>query len=260
MFRLHVEGINVVYSTADRRAHDWFYPRYENGEVHEPAMTYRLLGDLKGSSCFFDVGAFIGFYTCLAAKIVSGRVHAFEMDPHNARLLQKNVALNGADNVVVHRCAVGDTSGRGVYMRGADDFGAGHRLMRGDSRPLLRRAASRLLRQRATEVVTLDDLDDQPNVIKIDVEGAELSVLKGMRRILSEAKDLRLYIELHPGASDRLYGATPDDVVSLLDAANFECFEVGQFRRDAEAPLMPVRTPTKIRGNSMLYARRRQRK
>ena len=252
-FLLNIKGVEVAYSTDDPKVHAWFYPRYAGGLVHEPALTYRLLDEVGDSASFVDVGAFVGYYTCLVAKASRGVVHAFEMDSHNVELLRSNIALNELDNVVIHHAAVADKSGRGTYMRGGDGYGAGHRLMRRDDRSLFRRALSRVLRQRSTDVVVLDDvLTEKPDVVKIDVEGAELAVLHGMRQILTGSP--RLFIELHPPASQQLYGHSPDDVVSLLRESGFETYEVGEFRENDRSPLVPLEVPTGLVQNSLLFA------
>jgi FkbM family methyltransferase len=125
----------------------------------------------------FDLGANVGFYTLLASELVgpSGHVYAFEPVPRNLLHLRQHVALNGLMNVTEIQAAVCDASGC-------------HRFQLHPSA-----AMGHLADEGAIEVntVTLDHFVFEvgaapPNSIKIDVEGAEFSVLQGAREVLAQ--------------------------------------------------------------------------
>ncbi len=124
-----------------------------------------------------DLGANVGIYTLLAAELVGpcGRVHAFEPVPRNLQYLRRHIALNGLKNVSVIEAAVSDASGKRRF-RLQTSSAMGHL---GDDG------------QMEVSTVALDHFVfgtavAAPHSIKIDVEGAEFSVLHGAREVLSQ--------------------------------------------------------------------------
>jgi hypothetical protein len=89
--------------------------------------------------------------------------------------------------------------------------------------------------------------------MKIDVEGAEMRVLKGAKRILSNCK--LVVCELHPKAL-KADGYTTEDVLSLLSQAGLRLSKVEGFRQDVEHALVPIEPDFPIERNSMILARR----
>lgn len=138
----------------------------------------RALARMAGSGAVvFDVGAHVGFYTLLASRLVGpgGMVVAFEPSPRNLRFLEEHLEQNGCENVRVFAAAVVETPGRVRWRAGADSFG-GSIAAHGEVE---------------VEALALDDLIARgglppPDLIKIDVEGAELAVLRGARATLQE--------------------------------------------------------------------------
>jgi FkbM family methyltransferase len=128
-------------------------------------------------SVVFDVGAHAGFYTLLASELVgsAGKVVAFEPLPHNLAFLRSHLELNAVGNVEVIEAAVSDVDGVAGFQDGLDSSSGS--------------ISSRGARQVAT--VSLDALVQEgkiptPDFLKIDVEGAEMLVLRGARCILEE--------------------------------------------------------------------------
>lgn len=133
---------------------------------------------VKPGAVFLDVGAHVGFYTLLASMLVekTGRVIAFEPFPRNITYLEKHLRLNGVQNVTLFKAAVSDHPGTTTFQEGPSSA-MGQISDEGNL---------------VVELVSLDDLYLKgiiplPDFLKIDVEGAELSVLNGARRILAEA-------------------------------------------------------------------------
>ncbi len=124
----------------------------------------------------YDVGAHVGFYTLLASVMVGprGTVVAFEPLPRNLYYLHKHLSLNKCENVKVVEAAVAEENGTTLFSEGAHST-TGHVSLKGNI---------------AVQKVALDELVfsqriPAPDYIKIDVEGAELSVLTGARKTLS---------------------------------------------------------------------------
>jgi FkbM family methyltransferase len=176
-------------------------PGYALG-TSEPLVQKTLARLLTPGTVLYDVGANVGFFTILGARLVgpTGRVIAFEPLPDNVAVLRHNVALNAFDNVTVFECAVARASGTAELRLAAEPTWAklsaeGAAAAPGDS-----------LRVR---VVTIDELIDAgtippPALLKIDVEGAELDVLAGMSRALALHRPVML-CEMH--GTNRAFGA-----------------------------------------------------
>jgi FkbM family methyltransferase len=158
--------------------------------TYEREVVSALLEVVKPGWIVFDIGAHVGYFTLLLAKLVGlkGRVVAFEPFPENFQTLEENVRLNGARNIVLERSAVAATSGM-ASLRSNDS-----------NRQTF--TASLVHGQPGSEVkvVSLDDYAagqrEQIDFVMMDVEGAEADVLMGMRSILRRNLPL-LLIELH---------------------------------------------------------------
>ena len=142
---------------------------------YEAAKQRTIMELVRPGMVCWDVGANVGFYTLLLAELVGacGRVFAFEPVPRNVELLQRHVEMNGYQNVRILHCALGDFDGEIGFDPGPNTS-MGHIAARGPLMVPCSRAGTLLA---AGEV-------EAPDVIKIDVEGAEADVLRGARRTM----------------------------------------------------------------------------
>jgi FkbM family methyltransferase len=158
---------------------------FRNGVYYEQDMTrwLPLLLQEAASRVFYDVGANYGYYSLLLAPAADS-VHAFEPVSRTRAYLKSALARNKVENVTVHPVALSDHVGSAeirLYSSSGSNslYDVDHGIH---------------VRQIGTETVTLETLDRQvydrglppPGLIKMDVEGAELFVLRGARRILRE--------------------------------------------------------------------------
>ena len=95
----------------------------------EPFQTELVVNEVRPGDVAIDLGAHIGYYTLLLARLVgpTGRVLAFEPDPDNFALLSRNVEMNGYANVELFNAAASDRPGRSPLFRSPDNAGD-HRL------------------------------------------------------------------------------------------------------------------------------------
>jgi len=164
-------------------------------DKYEP-LTTRLFEEIvKPGMVVIDIGAHVGYYTLLAARQVgtNGKVYAFEPEPDNHAILLENLELNGYDNVVATRMAVSNQEGSATLFLTALDSGRHSMYHQG----LPERGSV------SVETTTLDSFlpaEDRPrvNLIKIDVEGAEIPVLDGMTCLMENCAGLKLIIEFNP--------------------------------------------------------------
>jgi FkbM family methyltransferase len=189
-----------------------------------------LLDALPAGGVLIDVGAHVGIVTLQAARRAgaAGHVHAVEPTPSNGDALIENLALNGLDNVTVHRCAAGREPGSAVLHQ----MGLTYLNSLVGANPYGREAA-------AVEVPVrpLDDLvTGRVDAIKIDVEGAELDVLAGADRILADNPHLTLCVEWNPMWM-REAGHDPLDLLDALSERGFRPTLVADETRRLVAPV-----------------------
>jgi len=162
-----------------------------------------------------DVGANVGFYTLQMAKRVGdgGHVYAFEPDAGNLASLRRNVQLNGFEKrVECEGSAVGASAGSVPLYRSASHHGD-HRVFASDGRA-------------PDDTVKMASLDAYftagfaVDLVKIDVQGAELEVLRGMERVLRENPRCVLLLEIN-SAANMPSGSSPGDVIDVLASSGF---------------------------------------
>jgi FkbM family methyltransferase len=154
---------------------------------------HRLLDAMvRVGATVVDAGANIGYNTVYAARLAgrSGRIVAVEPAADNVAILRENIAANALENVTVHQIALGRThETRDLFLRG--DTSAVNSLFQ----PSVYAEVTAVER---VAVAPLDDVvDGYADVVKIDVEGAELDVLYGMQRLLQH-RAIQLIVEWHP--------------------------------------------------------------
>ncbi len=172
-----------------------------------------ITSNLTRESIFFDLGAHIGQYTLIASPLCRA-VHSFEPVPETFELLKKNVAANALENVSANQCAVCDKCGEVIIYEG--DLST-------IDRSSLSAPAAISGRSFTVSSVSLDFYAAKhgvvPSLIKIDVEGAEIAVLRGASNLLRE-KHPMLIVEVD-STNQLRFGFTADDLLSELKAFGY---------------------------------------
>jgi FkbM family methyltransferase len=193
--------------------------------VHEDDIL-QIFCPTKGD-IVIDVGACLGRYTLTSSKLVgeNGKVVAIEGDPSHYEMLNKNLKLNRISNVTTINCMVGSKDmhltkdSREIYLRVSSNDNINNQ------ESLYREFDETGRAQFDNTIVHLNSLDDllikqhginEVNWMKIDVEGAELEVLKGAHNILSNSKRIKLLVEIHD--VNKLY----KPIVEILNSYNFQ--------------------------------------
>jgi FkbM family methyltransferase len=178
--------------------------------LQEPELLKDMMAEVDADDVVYDLGAYVGSQALAAAAATpDGEVVAFEPHPQSYERLKTLVDWSDHD-VTTYDVALAAESGT-VSMRDAseprasiyDDEGLEVEAVRGD------------------DLVEKQKLP-HPTVLKMDVEGAELEVLRGLEEQLSRPECRLVYCELHPRLAPE--GQTvPDDVVALLERLGFDC-------------------------------------
>lgn len=199
---------------------------------YEPDETALFKEIVRSAMVIADLGAHLGYYTLLAAERVGndGKVFAFEPDPENYALLVRNIKDNGYNhNVIAVQKAVCDKVGVAKLsgMPGQRDFSTIY------GPPHFTELAT-------VETITLDeffrDKEYKLDVVKMDIEGAEIPALKGMTEVSQRNPYLKLIVECYPVVI-RGTGATPEEFFDTLWKLGFtQVYVVSQPLEALEIP------------------------
>jgi FkbM family methyltransferase len=184
---------------------------YMRGEF-DPAVFEPIRAALRRGDIFLDVGANIGWYSFLAAQLVGpeGRVHAFEIDRRPLGCFERTIRTNRDLPIVLHRLAVGDRVGEVAFIEARE---SGHsRLTRDDG--------GRHVPMSSLDTVFAGQRVGPIRAIKIDVEGAELHVLRGARRLLEEQRPIVVCELVEEGL--RVLGGSRAEAIALLRSLGYE--------------------------------------
>ena len=209
-------------ATAELATSTWFEYKRVTRLHGERTVLERLLDDLEEETVFWDVGANVGIYSCLVASALPrGVVVGFEPEPKNRARLRANLAANEPtcrwtaspyalwDRDEDRRLALG-------FSEGFDQVGAGHYY--------LSETEGRRVECRRAETL-IENGYPTPDVLKIDVQGAELNVLRGFGDALDTVETV--YVELHTEKASR-YDTTVEETERYLRDAGFSVTPLGE--------------------------------
>lgn len=202
------------FHTETRAEHSRFRDETFRGELE----TIEVMVDVTHEDdVFYDIGANVGLHACLLGSIVDGGdVVAVEPHAKSVERLEENLELNEIDAHVCS-CAFSDVNDTAVLELEDDTPGAVGSVSRGSSAT---EGRQEIELRRGDEVIRDRELPD-PDVIKIDVDGGELGVLKGLSETLSDGSCQHVFCEIHPGALPE-YGASEEEVLSEFEVHGLE--------------------------------------
>jgi FkbM family methyltransferase len=184
-------------------------------EVNKMAAVRRFL---KAGQTFIDVGGNKGDFALLAALVTgkTGKVLCFEPESSNCHWIRQSAQLNQYENLGLHEVALSDRDGTAQLHLG----------LQSGSHTLLSGQVGRDVGVSTVRTATLDSILEtlsvtRVDVMKIDVEGAELSVLRGARQTLLASPGVVLLIDIHP-----FLGVEPAKVCSLLSEMGFSMYDM----------------------------------
>lgn len=163
------------------------------GQYYERSLCKFITAELKAEDTFVDIGANVGFYTLIASEIVgaTGRVFAFEPVPSTFEVLQGAVLVNRLSNCRLRSVALGSEATESEMVVPHCESGGSNLLGRYDG---------------ALTPVTVSIGDEElaqinpaaTGIVKIDVEGFELQVVRGLRQTLARCPGLIYVVEVTP--------------------------------------------------------------
>lgn len=167
-------------------------------KIHEKNSTKQLEKILRPGMNIVEIGANIGYYALIEAKLIRGQgyIYAFEPSPYNLNLLKRNTDLNNYHNVEIYPKAVGAMKGREKFFIASRSNLSGF-IKREDMSDMYGEKGKDSI---DVEIVKLDDFlkDKKVDFIRMDIEGYEKEALKGLETTLnSENVPKYLFIEIH---------------------------------------------------------------
>lgn len=200
---------------------------------YDPLETKIVKERVKRASTVLDIGAMIGYYTLLFARLVGpkGKVFAFEPDPDNFALLKKNVLVNDYRNTVLVQKAVSNETGKTRLYLSPYNKGD-HKIY--DSYD----------NRKSIEVETINladyfkDHERKIDFIKIDAQGAEGAILQGMLPLLEKNKNVEIITEFWPPGLES-FGTKPERFLKMLSEHGFSLHRINEREKKIEPVSVP---------------------
>jgi FkbM family methyltransferase len=174
-------------------------------KTYEKQAIEEWINEAKQKKCILDIGGYNGFYG-LSAGIMNpeAKVFIFEPDQINAKHIRENIKINKLNNVSLIELAVSNKEGYVIF--GGHNGGTGGRIGAGN---------------RKIETITLDKFVEKekchPDLIKIDVEGAEMEVFEGGQEVWKNAtQGLTIMLEVHIILLKKHFGRSEAELMELI--------------------------------------------
>ena len=194
---------------------------------YEPTTTWLIKNIIKSGYNVIDIGANIGYFTLLLAKLVGTRgiVYSIEPEPRNFLLLRRNIQLNDYRNVILEKKAISNKKGEISF------------LLSTESCPRIT-LESNLNNENMifVETIPLDNYFQENidiNFIKMDIEGAEYHAVKGMSNLIEQNKTLTMVSEFYPELL-RMLEVEPSEYLELLSSHGFHFYNINEYKKKVE--------------------------
>jgi FkbM family methyltransferase len=200
---------------------------------YEPFLTGLVKQHTEPGNVVLDIGANIGYYTLVFASLVGdeGKIYAFEPEPGLFKLLETNIELNKYSNIEAVQKAVAKEDG--IAQLFLDEFSSvDHRVFDAqDGRKSI-----------TVETIKLDSFLSERvhgiDVIKMDIQGAEIDALLGMDELIRSNRDLSLFVEFWPkGLVGN--GRDPRELIEYLLARGFSIVEANEEENNLQLVSFP---------------------
>jgi len=213
----------------------------------EKHVTELIKSEVKKGDTILDIGAHIGYFTLLFARLVGerGKVFAFEPHPVNFGLLKKNISITNYSNIILNQKAVTNKTGTVELFLNKKNTG-GHSLYK-----------SRYTKTSiVVECIKLDDYfrdyDGKIDFIKMDIEGSEGEALLGMLSLLKKNDHIKIVTEFGPSML-RASGVQPEEYLGLLVEQGFNLFIINEQKGIVEPATIDELVPKCRDNRSLIY-------
>lgn len=221
--------------------------------IYEPFETETVQKEIKEGDIVLDIGANIGYYTLIFAKIVgeNGKIFAFEPDPTNFLLLKKNVEINGYKNVIlIEKAVFNKTEKARLYL--SDNTAIDHRIYN----PIYKNENRKSIN---VEAICIDNYFEnyagKIDFIKMDIQGAEASAFQGMSNLLKKNDAIKIITEFFPNGL-KAAGTSSEEYLKLLTDSDFKLYDINEQEKKMQSvdvnELLKIYTPEKNNYTNLL--------
>ncbi len=192
-------------------------PEYSQGYSNfEPLTSFFALSIYDEKKIFLDIGGHYGYYSTLIGKHKkNSKIIAFEPTKESFSIFKKNIQLNKLDSrVKINNCAISDKNEKiKMYLpEGISGKSSVYKL---------------LTKKYTTQEIVAYPIDqiinDPVSIAKVDAEGHEIPIIKGMRKTIDTNKELSLIVEFHPNNLISA-GYKPSELLELIKFLGFEIY------------------------------------
>lgn len=217
--RFHVRtkkvfGLNLYVFADQHVGRKILLDAYEQNEVKF------FLGEVKNSDVCLDVGANIGYFSFLFATKAK-KVYSIEPIRTNVKLMELSASVNSIENMVIINSLASDENGSEEFVEAEETSLSGIRKNGFEQDLATNYGVTKTISYQVSSI-TIDKIDfSRLDIVKIDVEGAELKVLKGMRKTLEKYSPRLLMVEAVQSAL-KLHGDSFDGLIEFMRELKYE--------------------------------------
>lgn len=202
----------------------------EQLETQAYQQELRLINEESDSNVtVLELGANIGYYVLIAHSILNSdcRIYAFEPHPNNVNILNKNILLNGIEDLVeVEQCAVGNLDGEKTLE--VSPYSNCHKVSDDPEHGIT------IETKTVDTILTEKEISPgEVDVVRMDVEGYEWAIFEGMSTLLESDSDLLIFLEFHSSMSIE----KKQELVDMFEENNLEMISVFQDRSTPDTDL-----------------------
>lgn len=197
----------------------FFLDNYIKNLAGEKELLDEVFHRLKDENTFWDIGANVGLYSILVARIkTASKIYSFEPEPHAFDLLKKNIKLNKVTNIISLPLALGDFIGEKIlFSSDTPNFGSHSFIQRPDFKL---KKNGKFIKVYDADSLIKGRKADVPDIIKIDVEGAEILVLRGMKDLLKNPKLKIIVCEIHTNLLP-FFNSSENEIKNIIKQESF---------------------------------------
>ena len=227
------KSLGIANKTYKKKLDDNFYMLLKPTEhiqqqlfwygYYEKELGILLKKIVRANEVFLDIGANIGYFSLLAAtNSSSSRVISFEPVKKLFQELNENISINNIKNITPVNAAVGEINEeREIFLSAPGNMGMSS----------FQQPENYSGKKEKVTVIAIDDWFKTSglakiDLIKLDIEGSELTALKGMKEVLQKQRPV-LIIEINPETLS-LFSLKPFDICNYLNQLNFEGFIIAE--------------------------------
>lgn len=208
------QTLNITGNTANFYISDYSLAKKNIWRMEsEYEEISELINEIQPDDVFYDIGANIGLYSVFASQVCSS-TFSFEPYPPNYKQLQKNLSYNPGESEI-YQLALSDSNGEIQFSAPEDTVGYGTGKI-GEGSKTVKTVRGDLL-------ISKEGLES-PDIVKIDVEGAEALVIDGMSSAISDCR--RIYCEIHIGDTEHTKIEHDQSSIGILTTLSEMGFEI----------------------------------